>query len=380
MHIAPLMGKNIFSWPPIQENDCPFILCPPHLEAWKDEAMKFLSGIARPGTIGFATSGSSGSPTKAILFTRDALECCARGAIAHMHAEKGDWCCPLPLWHVGGAMTVIRSSLSGSSVHILEGKWNPARYATLMRETKSSWSSLVPAQVIDLIHQGIAAPEGIRCILVGGGQLDTTTGVKARELGWPVVQSYGMTESGSQMATASPSDPFHTDKLSILPHWEAQITENGRLSFRGEGRFYGIISSHGAGFRLETIDQQEWWENSDLVQIENRKLTFLGRADRTVKILGELVDVDRIEREMTRLCKDLVIEILPHPRNGYELVACHPNKTLLHAACTQWNASTPGFQRISSVAYGDIPKNPMGKTDREQLRSTLSQTKTPFTI
>lgn len=74
---------------------------PAPFEGWAEEAAAFLSLRGMDGITAFATSGSSGSPPKAILFTRRALDICARGALEHLHAESGDWCCPLPVWHVG---------------------------------------------------------------------------------------------------------------------------------------------------------------------------------------------------------------------------------------------------------------------------------------
>ena len=41
--------------------------------------------------------------------------------------------------------------------------------------------------------------------------------------------------------------------------------------------------------------QQEWWGTRDLVRLEGRLLTFLRRADRLVKVLGELVDPDAVQ-------------------------------------------------------------------------------------
>ena len=207
---------------PWDRGNGPCVMAPPHLRGWAEEAAAFLSLRGMDGITAFATSGSSGSPPKAILFTRRALDICARGALEHLHAESGDWCCPLPLWHVGGAMIYLRAALAGTAVHTLRGKWCPQAYADLMKSSGARWSSLVPTQVVDLVSLGLRAPSTAGCIIVGGGALDTETGRKARTLGWPVVQSYGMTEAGSQLATALPGDSFHTDRLSLLPHWEAQ--------------------------------------------------------------------------------------------------------------------------------------------------------------
>ncbi|KAB3639304.1 hypothetical protein GAT17_24215, partial [Phocaeicola vulgatus] len=59
----------------------------------------------------------------------------------HLHAESGDWCCPLPVWHVGGAMIYLRAALAGTAVHTLRGKWCPQAYADLMNSSGARWSS-----------------------------------------------------------------------------------------------------------------------------------------------------------------------------------------------------------------------------------------------
>lgn len=366
-----MTASPAFSWPPQSDKSRPLIIAPPHLAAWADMVADFLKGKVSSRVLGFATSGSSGSKPKAILFTPEALEHCARGAISHMGAETGDWCCPLPLWHIGGVMTVIRSTLAGTRVFHLEGKWDSHRYARFMEETQARWSSLVPAQVVDLVRLQISAPKGIRSILVGGGALDLETGRQARILGWPVVQSYGMTEAGSQIATASPDEPFHTDRLAILPHWETKTGENGCLALRGEGRFFGIVSSRGEDFSLEEIAPSAWWENRDIVRLDDGMLTFIRRADRVVKILGELVDPDAIEEFMRHEFGHILIDVLPDSRKGYELVACHPDGALLKKACASWNAACPGFQKIRFAASVEIPLNNMGKIDRASLRKLM---------
>ena len=93
----------------------------------------------------------------------------------------------------------------------MDGRWNPQAYADLMKSSGACWSSLVPTQVVDLVNLRLRAPSTAGCIIVGGGALDMETGRKARALGWPVVQSYGMTESGSQLATALPGNRRNVD-------------------------------------------------------------------------------------------------------------------------------------------------------------------------
>ena len=115
---------------PWEQNAGPCVMAPPHLSEWARRAAAFLERQGMEDLIAFATSGSSGSPPKAVLFTRQALDICARGALEHLHAERGDWCCPLPVWHVGGAMIYLRAGLAGTAVHALEGKWNCLLYTS----------------------------------------------------------------------------------------------------------------------------------------------------------------------------------------------------------------------------------------------------------
>lgn len=350
----------------------PCVMAPPHLKGWAERAAAFLARQGLERIIAFATSGSSGSPPKAVLFTRRALDICARGALEHLHAEEGDWCCPLPVWHVGGAMIYLRAALAGTSVHALRGKWNPHAYAELMERSGARWSSLVPTQVVDLVNLRLQAPASARCIIVGGGGLEPETGRRARELGWPVVQSYGMTESGSQLATALPGEPYHTDRLSILPHWEADADASGLLRFQGKGKLYGrLLTQDNGDFLMERVPPEDWWTTRDLVRVEGRLLTFLRRADRLVKILGELVDPDAVQEALRHRVPEAVVEAVPHPRAGAELAVCGPSAAMLEQACRAWNAEAPGPQRIRSVMETSIPLTEMGKLDRARLRALL---------
>lgn len=358
---------------PWDRGNGPCVMAPPHLRGWAEEAAAFLSLRGMDGITAFATSGSSGSPPKAILFTRRALDICARGALEHLHAESGDWCCPLPVWHVGGAMIYLRAALAGTAVHTLRGKWCPQAYADLMKSSGARWSSLVPTQVVDLVSLGLRAPSTAGCIIVGGGALDTETGRKARTLGWPVVQSYGMTEAGSQLATALPGDSFHTDRLSLLPHWEAQTDKGGLLRFQGKGKLFG-----------PPVDAGSWRVPSGKSRsagvVEHPRPGAPGRAFADLSAPGGQTCQSpggtggsgcrsgRFAPQRPGGCRGGS----PHPRAGMELVACGPSAAPLKQACREWNASAPGPQRIRAVMETPIPLTVMGKLDRNRLRSQLS--------
>ncbi len=342
---------------------------PPHLSSWKDETARLLHTLrGLPDLIGFSSSGSSGRPPKMILFRREALEYSARSAVEHLGAWEGDWCCPLPVYHVGGAMIFYRAQITGVRVHVLNGKWDPAQYARLTEESGSAWSSLVPTQVVDLVRAGIPAPARLRGIVVGGGRLEREIGERARHLGWPVVQSYGMTEAASQVATALPTEPFENDWLPILPHRKVTTDEHGLLSLDDTALFCGIVTANGNGKLTYTErDISIPWKSRDVAELRGNRLHFLRRSDRLVKIMGELVDLDGIESALSALAPGCALVTVPHPRRGVEIIACGDDDVALRHALNRWNADAPGFQRIERSVCLRIPRNNMGKTDRSQL-------------
>lgn len=342
---------------------------PPHLSGWKDETARFLHTLRDlPDLIGFSGSGSSGRPPKMLLFRREALECSARSAVEHLGAWEGDWCCPLPVYHVGGAMIFYRAQITGVRVHVFNGKWDAARYARLTKETSCAWSSLVPTQVVDIVRAGITAPACLRGIVVGGGRLERKVGEQARRLGWPVVQSYGMTEAASQVATALPTEPFENDWLPLLPNRKAATDENGLLSLASDALFCGVVTSDDAGKQTYTArDISLPWKSRDIVELRGNLLHFIRRSDRLVKIMGELVDLDGIEADLSSIAPGCALITLPHPRRGNEIIACGEDDAALRCAIDHWNTDAPGFQRIARRLCIKIPRNTMGKTNRAHL-------------
>ena len=61
--------------------------------------------------------------------------------------------------------------------------------------------------------------------MTGGGALDPSLYKQARDLGWPLLPSYGLTECGSQVATASLSsasdmaDSFKSLVQAVVNGW-----------------------------------------------------------------------------------------------------------------------------------------------------------------
>lgn len=332
-----------------------------------------------PGLIYFQTSGSTGEP-KWIGLSRDALMTSATAVNAHLRVDRTScWTLALPLHHVGGFGVAARARVAGCRIQRYEGKWNAEGFTRWLGESGGTHLSLVPTQVHDLVAAGLGAPACLRAVVVGGGKLPETTGRAARELGWPVLASYGMTEAGSQIATQGVElleEPYVTGMLELLPCWEAATGEGGHLMIAGPALFQGTLIRDGAVWTYEER-RSEWFTTSDVGEVRGREVLVAGRADSLVKILGELVDPVTVEGELLALSGaapgTAVVLALPDPRAGNKLVLVHENVTTSEQwarVLDRYHADCPGFCRIHSIfGVRSIPKSPLGKP----LRAALSR-------
>jgi O-succinylbenzoic acid--CoA ligase len=196
-------------------------------------------------------------------------------------------------------------------------------------------------------------------------------------LGWPVLQSYGMTETASQVAT-EPLDhldlDFNPDALELLPHWTAALSDDGMLKLSGDALATGYIIPHEDGWQwqpiggeLVTRDKVKLWQESG-----RQWLSFVGREARMLKILGELVHLGDLQGRLTRLARQRVpgavvaLGAKPEARRGHELVLYYQWGTVAPEAVDlllkAYHAQARGFERITHVEGVAGPLfNEMGK-------------------
>jgi O-succinylbenzoic acid--CoA ligase len=347
-------------------------------EFWEGGEPVAMSGdplpVGVPGLVYFRTSGSSGEP-KWIGLSRRALQVSAEAVNRHLGVAAADcWALALPLEHVGGFGVAARSWQAGCRLEVFGRKWDAPEFAAWLGRVGATHLSLVPTQVHDLMAAGLRAPAGLRAVVVGGGVLAVATGRAARELGWPVLASYGMTEAASQVATQGLElleTPYVSEPLGLLPCWDARCDEDGRIALRGEALFDGMLVRDGDGWKYEER-RGEWFVTSDRGVVVGRRLTMTGRADTRVKILGELVDPLGVEAELAeRIDGGLVVLAVADERAGHRLVLVREAATdpeQVAAALAAYHAACPGFLRIGEVAVvAEIPRGPLGKPLRREL-------------
>lgn len=378
----------------VQENDAFWRGARVHLALAEGEVVppglaEFARGRAGEGLCYFKTSGSEGAP-KWVGLSREALLTSARAVNAHLEAGAGDrWLIALPTHHVGGFSILARCHASGAAWSYLEGRWEAARFAAQCAVERVTLVSLVPTQVYDLVQARLAAPASLRAIVVGGGGLNREVALGALELGWPVLQSFGMTETASQIAT-EPLEHLRTgfdpEALEVLPCWDLRTDEADRLTVRGGALAAGYAVGREGGWQWDPIDGEAGLATRDRVQLwhhgRRQFLRFLGREAAFVKVLGELVSLPELQARLERLCLSAglppaacVIWPMPDARQETRLVLVgEAGMEALAALQVAFNADSPGFQRLAEVRpVAAIPRTPLGKVDRSGLEALLSR-------
>lgn len=334
-------------------------------------------GVA--GVIVFQTSGSCGD-ARYVCHSRRSLLASAKAVNAHLQALASDrWCCALPSFHVGGFSIYARAYCSQSDVYDFGQEWDPASFGEHCVRHGATLSSLVPTQVYDLVEAGIPCPPSLRAVLVGGGYLDDELEARARVLAWPMVRTYGLTEAASQVATQ------RTDgALQLLPHVEVALAEDGRCQLRGDSLLSGYLLRDESGlWKFEDPKTTEgWFQTDDLVELDGRTLRFVGRLSSRVKVLGELVDVEALERAFLKTLPSacqVALAAVPDARSEHALVVAFAgdlDRPWIEARIDAFNASLAGFERLSrATRLPTIPRGELGKVRRGELQRMLIEAK-----
>ena len=316
----------------------------------------------------FATSGTTGQP-KWILHSQEGLDWCADKINSYFDCGASDiWGLALPTFHVGGFGVTHRAKRAGGSAIQFPNKWEARLFVEWLKTHRVTIISLVPTQVFDIVQAQLTCPPSVRLTLIGGDSLNESLYQKIRELGWPIIISYGMTETAGMIAVSDQTSP----ELTPLPDWKLKTSKQGTLCLSSPGLFIGRLREHG----LEPTP--EFYTTNDLVEITaDNTLKIVGRQDQQVKVLGELVDLGTLRNTLQAHYQHqrTTVITIPDERKVHLLLPIVEGGSQNDAneSIAKCNLQLPPFSQLEKpVILENFPLSPLGKIDFSALKRLIS--------
>jgi O-succinylbenzoic acid--CoA ligase len=308
------------------------------------------------------TSGSSGAP-RVIGLTPANFLWSAAGSALNLGAEPADrWLCCLPLFHIAGLSILIRSAIYGTTAVVHDG-FDADRVAGALAEKDITLVSLVATQLARLLDADadVAKP---RAILLGGGPLPLDLLERATEAGATVVQTYGMTETCSQVATLAPADARRKLGSAGRPLLSARIEIDD-----------GEIVVSGSTVAPESTDDKGRLHTGDLGEIDDDGFLFVsGRKSEIIVTGGENVMPAEVEEVLLHhpTVADVAVVGRPDPEWQEAVTAIvvpaegeSPDEGELHTYATSLLSTYKVPKRFEFVK--ELPRTAAGKLKRAEL-------------
>jgi o-succinylbenzoate---CoA ligase len=309
------------------------------------------------------TSGSSGTP-KPIGLTYGNFLWSAMGGAFNIGVDPADrWLCCLPLSHIAGLSIVMRSAIQGTTAVVHDG-FDVERVARSLAEDGITVVSLVTTMLSRLLEAG-ADLSGPRAILVGGGPVPESILAEALDRGATVVQTYGLTETCSQVSTLAPEDAQRKIGSAGRPLLTSHIRIRG-----------GEILVQGPTVAPGRADDSGWLHTGDLGYIDEEGFLYVrDRIDDMIVTGGENVVPSEVEEVL--LSHPAVEDAAVVGREDPEwqqavtaVVVLVPGAEITtdelrhHCAATLAGYKVP--KRVELAAA--LPRTPSGKLMRRALR------------
>ena len=206
----------------------------------------------------------------------------------------------LPLFHVGGALTQALAVLSGGGSLVVLGPagWREPHAIPQVWKLVERYRPSVLAAVPTVLAAAIQVPvngadiTSLRCAAAGGSAVPVAVGRAYEQLGLPMVEVYGMTETSSVLTLAYPGRPLRLGSAGhAMPYSRVRIVkmgsdgrvtgdcapnEIGVVAMAGPGVFSGYLSDE---HNRDAFVEPGWVNSGDLGRVDPEGYLWItGRA------------------------------------------------------------------------------------------------------
>ena len=326
------------------------------------------------------TSGTTGEP-RAVRLTGANLHASAVASAFRLGVAPGDrWLDCLPVYHAGGLSPVVRCAVQGTTL-VLQRRFDAGETAQVLEKFDATGLSLVPTQLRRLLDAN-ASLAPLETVLLGGAPASESLLSRAREANLPVYPTYGLTETASQVATATPGEaerhpgtvgqPLYRTAVTILDDGEpVEQGDRGEIVVDGPTVTPGYLDGDGAfceyGLRTGDVGYRD----------ADGRLWVVGRRDEMILSGGELVaprEVADAIREHPAVTDAAVVGV-DDPTWGQRVAALVVTErnlavSTLRKHCRERLAD---YRCPKTIAFAEtLPRTASGTVDRERVREHLT--------
>ena len=245
----------------------------------------------------------------------------------------------VPLYVGGTAMLepLARVGMAGSST------LDAQRMLAALGACEATTAIAVPGildSLVRALEQEAGAPDHLRYLAVGGAVVSPRLLTRARALGLPAYQGYGLSECASVVAVNGPGDDDPASVGRPLRHTRLAFADDGEILVRSEG-FLGYLG--------EAPRTDPWWATGDLGRLDaERRLHIHGRKKNVfITAFGRNVSPEWIEAELSAdgAVQQAVVFGEARPWNVAVIVSSGCD-TAVDAAVARANTRLPDYAQV----------------------------------
>jgi O-succinylbenzoic acid--CoA ligase len=309
------------------------------------------------------TSGSTGAPRPIPLSYGNFLWNSVGSGFNIGVQPEDRWLCCVPLSHIAGLGIVMRSVIYGTAAVVHDG-FDVDRVGEALEGDGITQVSLVATMLTRLLEAGVDL-SGPRAILVGGGPVPEEPLQEALAKGATVVQTYGLTETCSQVTTLSPADA----RRKLGSAGRPLLTTHLRIQD-------GEILVQGPTVAPGSADPDGWLHTGDLGHIDEEGFLYVrDRIDDMIVSGGENVVPAEVEEVLLRHPQVAEAAVIgredPEWQQAVTAVVVlesgsevSPDELRRHCAESLAGFKVPKRVELASA----LPRTPSGKVMRRALR------------
>lgn len=341
----------------------------------------------RDGTLYLETSGSTGTPKGMILSVEQMMITANLIREHHQLTKDSRGLTPLPFYHVNAPIVSLLSTIIAGGTVIIAPKFSASRFWNWVEKYDPTWISIVPTIVAILLksdNQSFLKNSSVRFVRTASAPLPKVNLIAfEKKFGLPVIETYGISEAASTIASNPLPPKTHKPgsvglplgvSMKIINSETGETVSQGKI---GEVCVKGaqVIARYEEGRGKESF-ARGWFHTGDLGYFDEDGYLFLtGRKKELIIRGGENIFPREIEEMLLTYPDIFEAAVVGQPDDilGEKVVAfvVGSNKNTNREDVKEYVKTKLSRQKVPAEIYilDQLPRTRTGKIDKNILRT-----------